>query len=94
LPIFTKLPFKDKLHLFKSEKTFSNGAISGYGIEAGVTGAPILKDCVGYVECRVVQAVDAGDHTLFIGEVVAEGARGNPGEVLTTADLDGHYYGG
>ena len=40
------------------------------------TGAPILKDCVAYVECRVVRAVDAGDHTLFIGDVVAEGVGG------------------
>ena len=86
--------FKDKLHLFKSDKTFSNGSISGYDIEIGQTGAPILKDCVGFMECRVVSAVDAGDHTLFIGEVVNEGASGTLDDVLTTADLDGHYYGG
>ncbi len=38
---------------------------------------PHIKECVAFVECRTVQAVDAGDHTLFIGEVQkAEVARG------------------
>mgnify|MGYP005836515959 CR=1 FL=1 len=36
----------------------------------GVTGAPLLEGTVGYVECELRQAVEAGDHTIFIGEVV------------------------
>lgn len=35
-----------------------------------VTGAPILKDCIAWIDCRVVGACDAGDHTLFIGEML------------------------
>lgn len=35
------------------------------------TGAPIFDDCVAYVDCRVVAAHDAGDHTIFVGEVQA-----------------------
>jgi flavin reductase (DIM6/NTAB) family NADH-FMN oxidoreductase RutF len=31
---------------------------------------PHIQECVAYVECKTVQAVDAGDHTLFIGEVL------------------------
>ncbi|MEO0946892.1 MAG: flavin reductase family protein [Cyanobacteria bacterium J06641_5] len=34
------------------------------------TACPILKDCLGYVECKVVGAVEAGDHTVFVGEVI------------------------
>ncbi len=37
------------------------------------TGAPIFDDCIAYVDCRVIAAHDAGDHTIFIGEVQAAG---------------------
>jgi len=32
---------------------------------------PIIKECVAHLECKLVQTVHTGDHTLFIGEVVA-----------------------
>jgi flavin reductase (DIM6/NTAB) family NADH-FMN oxidoreductase RutF len=34
------------------------------------TGCPILKNCIGYLDCKVVSSLEAGDHTLFIGEVI------------------------
>ncbi len=40
------------------------------------TGAPVLEDALAWVECRVVQEFNAGDHTLFLGEVVALEQRG------------------
>jgi flavin reductase (DIM6/NTAB) family NADH-FMN oxidoreductase RutF len=39
----------------------------------GVTGAPILDQATAYVDCEVRQSVDAGDHSLFVGEVVDSG---------------------
>ena len=39
----------------------------------GATGAPVLDQAVAYVECEVRQSVDVGEHTLFIGEIVAAG---------------------
>ena len=36
----------------------------------GVTGSPILADCIGCMECRIKQTLAPGNHTLFIGEVV------------------------
>jgi len=44
-----------------------------------VTGAPILEGALGWLDCRVEQIVEVGDHTVFIGRVVAlgEGAPGN-----------------
>lgn len=36
---------------------------------AGGTGVPILEGVLGVVECRVVGIHDAGDHTVYIGEV-------------------------
>lgn len=33
-------------------------------------GAPMLKGCIATMECRLVKTTDAGDHTVFLGEVV------------------------
>ena len=33
--------------------------------------APLLEGCVGYIECGVEDALTLGDHTLFVGKVVA-----------------------
>lgn len=38
--------------------------------ETGVTGAPILKECSAFLECRLIAAHDLGLCTLFIGEVI------------------------
>jgi flavin reductase (DIM6/NTAB) family NADH-FMN oxidoreductase RutF len=34
-------------------------------------GAPLIEGCVGYIECGVEDALRFGDHTLFVGRVVA-----------------------
>lgn len=36
----------------------------------GKTGSPILEGTAGYLDCKVVSEHDAGDHTIFVGEVV------------------------
>lgn len=41
--------------------------------EVSSTGSPILKDVAGYLDCKVVRSCIAGDHTIFIGEVIAGG---------------------
>lgn len=49
------------------------------GHRASASGAPILEGNMGWLECRVRQAVAAGDHTIFIGEVLSAGAgEGDP----------------
>lgn len=43
------------------------------------TGAPVLAEALAWVDCRVRHALPGGDHTIFIGEVVAGDAReGHP----------------
>jgi flavin reductase (DIM6/NTAB) family NADH-FMN oxidoreductase RutF len=37
----------------------------------GVDGAPLLEGAIAWIECRVHQVVDAGDHDIIIGEVIA-----------------------
>ena len=60
--------------------------------EYGVTGCPILQDCIGCLECRVAQSLAPGNHTLFIGEVVNAvfNAERTP---LCTLDYEGTYLG-
>jgi len=43
----------------------------GVALREGVTGAPLLADALGWIEARVWAEYDAGDHTFFVGEVVA-----------------------
>ena len=40
----------------------------------GETGAPLLEDNLAHVECRVENIIEAGDHTIYVGSVVAAGA--------------------
>ncbi len=40
---------------------------------AAVTGAPIFDGGMAYVDCKVVAAHLAGDHTIFVGEVLDAG---------------------
>ncbi len=44
--------------------------LNGIPFHDGVSGVPVLDQAVAYVECRVRDTVETGDHTLFVGEVV------------------------
>ena len=60
--------------------------------EDGVTGCPILADCIGCMECRIIQSLTPGNHTIFIGEVVNAVFNGTK-TPLCTLDYDGCYLG-
>lgn len=56
------------------------------------TGAPILEKAIAALECRVTDIVDAGDHSIVIGEVVgAEATKEQP--PLIMSDTPWHYGG-
>lgn len=42
----------------------------GIGVETKNTGLPVLKDCLCYLECLVRHVYEAGDHQIFVGEVI------------------------
>ncbi len=46
------------------------GMLRGQRFTSGRTGAPILEDCLAFLECRVAYVHDGGDHSIFLGEVV------------------------
>ena len=62
--------------------------------------APVLDKAPAHIECRVVEAVKRGDHTLFVGEVVEARVKTPPSgradeAICWLKDLgDKVYYGG
>ena len=43
-------------------------------LKARKVGAPLIEGCIGYIECGLEDALRIGDHTLFVGRVVAASA--------------------
>jgi flavin reductase (DIM6/NTAB) family NADH-FMN oxidoreductase RutF len=43
---------------------------TGVEVRPGETGAPLLEDALGWVECRLETEHAVGTHTLFVGAVV------------------------
>lgn len=48
----------------------SDGKLSGQPFRKGTSGAPILIDVPGAIECRVTAIVEQGDHHIVVGEVM------------------------
>lgn len=46
---------------------------AGIEVTTAITGAPILANTLGWVDCRTWAKYDGGDHTIFVGEVLAAG---------------------
>jgi flavin reductase (DIM6/NTAB) family NADH-FMN oxidoreductase RutF len=39
--------------------------------EASEADVPLIGECLAWIECHVVNVVEVGDHTFFVGQVVA-----------------------
>lgn len=74
--------------------------IGGEPFRIGSAGAPILERAPAYVECSLVETLEKGDHSIFVGEVIDAGVSqpppGRPDETtLTLRDLgEKVFYGG
>ena len=55
------------------------------GHRPGPTGSPVLDQCWGYLDCRVVNAMDCGDMTCFLADVL-DGEMFSDGEPLWWRD--------
>lgn len=64
------------------------------GVEwiTGQTGAPIMAECCAWLECRLMQAVDVGHCTLFIGEVVDAGTHPESPHKTPLVYCESDYY--
>jgi flavin reductase (DIM6/NTAB) family NADH-FMN oxidoreductase RutF len=47
----------------------------GVAYRTEVTGAPVLENVLAWVDCTLWNSYPAGDHTIYVGEVVAGDAR-------------------
>jgi len=57
---------------------------------------PVVEECVGHLECRVVEEIAVGECTLFVGEVLeayASSSAFNRGWSLRDVDLLLHLWG-
>jgi len=63
----------DQRDLSKRFATDGNEAVrfEGLACRVGASGAPWLPGALAVVDCRVAAVHDAGDHVIFVGEVLA-----------------------
>ncbi|MCP3963994.1 MAG: flavin reductase family protein [bacterium] len=75
-------------------------SIAGEPFSSGSAGAPVFSNAHAFLECKLVETVEIGDHSLFVGEVVDAGMSkkldGRPDDAtLTLRDLgEKVFYGG
>jgi len=62
---------EDVSRLFAKRAEPEINSLRGQRFIIGESGAPVLEDCLAYLECKVAQVFEGGDHSIFIGEVVA-----------------------
>ncbi len=63
---------------FFKPATREGQTVSGEPFRPGTTGAPILETTPAFLECRLVDSVERGDHSVFVGEVVEVGLAKSP----------------
>jgi flavin reductase (DIM6/NTAB) family NADH-FMN oxidoreductase RutF len=66
--------------------------LADYEYSTGSTGSPLIAEALGAIECRVVHEHPAGDHVLFLGEVV-DAHLNREGEPLTMKETGFRYFG-
>ena len=57
-------------NLFASKKD-EERRFEGLSCSTGATGCPHIPGALATLDCRVVNAVDAGDHVIYVGQVEA-----------------------
>lgn len=62
----------DQRHLgehFADIDTLDENPFETEPVTTAMSGAPIFEDSISFVDCSLTDAVTAGDHTIYIGEV-------------------------
>ncbi len=62
---------KDQAHLSNRFASRDVNKFDGVAWSKGSLGMPLLSGALAQLECTLAKTVDAGDHTLFIGQVEA-----------------------
>jgi flavin reductase (DIM6/NTAB) family NADH-FMN oxidoreductase RutF len=85
----------DQEHLarkFSEALQHEDGRVGGSPYTTGESGAPLFEEAFAHLECRVVGKMEAGDHTVYLGEVVAADLK-RPADILTDLDTPMEYGG-
>ena len=69
-----------------------NVSIADSTYTRGETGAPLFDEAFANLECRVIGKLEAGDHTVYLGEVAAANLT-RPADILTDLDTPMEYGG-
>lgn len=64
-------------NFFKSHER-DGDTIGGESFSKSPAGAPVLENAPAWVECKLVDTVERGDHSIFIGEVTEAGVVQEP----------------
>jgi len=61
---------RDQIDLSNRFAKSGGGKFEAVTTRPGIGGVPVFDDCAARLECRTYNRHSAGDHTVFIGEVV------------------------
>jgi len=91
---------QDLAYTFFKTLERDGNTIGGEVFSVGKSGAPILDNASAYLECSLMDSIERGDHSIFLGEVIEAGVNceisGRADSVtLTLSDLgEKVFYGG
>lgn len=95
------ISFLDKLHFCGTSSGRDIDKIEKLSltpVEAQILKTPLIEECIAHLECKVIQNIDVGDHTLFIAEVLAASVNDNLFDVSWHFEKNEaktlHYLGG
>jgi flavin reductase (DIM6/NTAB) family NADH-FMN oxidoreductase RutF len=86
-------------NFFKSHER-DGDSIGGEPFTKSPAGAPVLNKAPAWVECKLVDTIERGDHSIFVGEVTEAGVAKQPEGRADDATLwmrelgDNVFYGG
>jgi flavin reductase (DIM6/NTAB) family NADH-FMN oxidoreductase RutF len=83
---------EDLAQKFTQPLEHEDGRVGDSPYTTGETGAPLFEEAFAHLECRVVGKMEAGDHTVYLGEVAAADLK-RPADILTDLDTPMEYGG-
>ena len=58
---------------FAANNLPAGGRFAGIELRTEITGAPVFQESMGWLDCKLLASYPGGDHTIYVGEVVALG---------------------
>jgi len=83
---------EDLARRFTEPLQHEDGRVGGSSYTSGQTGAPLFEEAFAHLECQVAGKMEAGDHTVYLGDVVAAHLK-RPADILTDLDTPMEYGG-